>query len=278
MATEATKSKTLGEMMLRVALRLGVQEYDATGRAVLPNDQDRLDICKQSVNDALVRVMKAHDWTAMRPFLTVSMNPIADADSVDGETWRKRLPAGYQSRPVSDWTINDQLAVQPVKDTHASEVLRRRAHLGTHTDLPSIAAVRPMDESETTRGGRWELMVYPDPDRAYTMTAQFRLQPFRLNELDDVHPLGIIHDETIESCAEWLASRRYGEQGPDLQLLEAQYREEMALSIQADTRSETRNKGIMVDPAMDIYSHDSDYYGQHPFKPGLLSYDGSIIT
>lgn len=83
--SEPTSALTFDDLILEVAIQLGVAYYGATGatEAVIPIDVHDLAECKRHVNNGIRRLI--HDapvrgWRALRPLLTVNLWPDVDAD------------------------------------------------------------------------------------------------------------------------------------------------------------------------------------------------------
>ncbi len=84
---------------------------------------------------------------------------------------------------------------------------------------PIYAAVRPKKHIGTeTTGQRWELLLHPVADKAYTLSYQCRLNPESLNESapDTTYPPGgMMHAQTIiASCLAAAEMRFKGSKGP----------------------------------------------------------------
>ena len=70
------------------------------------------------------------------------------------------------------------------------------------SSYPTMAAVRPKEQTTMTTGQRFEIMLYPTPDAAYVLNYRKVILPQMLVDTTLTHPYGgMIHAETIEaSC------------------------------------------------------------------------------
>lgn len=70
------------------------------------------------------------------------------------------------------------------------------------SSYPTMAAVRPKEQTTMTTGQRFEIMLYPTPDAAYVLNYRKLILPQALVDTTLTHPYGgMIHTETIEaSC------------------------------------------------------------------------------
>jgi hypothetical protein len=97
-------------------------------------------------------------------------------------------------------TIEDMYGYPPLSIVHEGKIRALRQQDYSITGVPYLAALRPKTSSGAT-GQRMEMILYPRPDSAYTLSYTYFSLPNKLTT-SAPYPLGgMIHAETImESC------------------------------------------------------------------------------
>jgi hypothetical protein len=112
--------------------------------------------------------------------------------------------------------------------------LRMLRQNNTTTGYPSYAATRMINTFTGASGLRWELLLFPTPNAAYTLSFRYKVLP---GELSDALPYpygGAAHSETIlEACLSVAEQRMDDEAGLHTQL----FAERLAASIAQDQRN-----------------------------------------
>lgn len=143
---------------------------------------------------------KSHSWSFLHPVTTLSTSA--------GE--------GDYTLPDDFGGIEGHLTFEPDKSYEPIIVtgearIRTWRQLETSTGIPTHAAVRPADSAAT--GQRFELLLHPTPDAAYTLTYRYAALPGKL-ENDSDYPLGgMAHAETVLQSCLAVAEQRLEEDG-----------------------------------------------------------------
>ncbi len=75
MAAEPSNARTMSDLMLRVAEKLGIAEYRSTGQLHIPIDQYNFNLCKRYINNGISMFMAdspPKGWRWMRRFMSVT--------------------------------------------------------------------------------------------------------------------------------------------------------------------------------------------------------------
>lgn len=123
-------------------------------------------------------------------------------------------------------------------------IRERYAACQTLTGRPQMAAIRPVKGTEMKRGQRFEVIVWPIPDQAYTLQLRYYLLPEVLSGTLPYAYGGATHAETLlESCLA-IAEERLD----DTRSTHAsKFKERLAASISMDRRSKPQNLGPNLD-------------------------------
>jgi len=123
--------------------------------------------------------------------------------------------------------------------------IRLLQHRNNNPSWPTLAAVRPVKYQTpsvpATEGQRYELLVWPVPDRVYTLRYRYTVLPDAMDGTNNIFPYGgMAHGETIlASClsvAEQMAMDSKS-RGTGMQM--AEYMARLRASIAVDRRSTT---------------------------------------
>lgn len=142
-----------------------------------------------------------HRWTFMTPVATLSTvsgdsdyNMPDDFAGLDGSVGTYSAEAGYSPiNIISEAGIRDLLASA---DT---------------SGRPIYCATRPKTFDAAT-GQRWELLLYPEPDAAYSITYRYTVMPNKLSA-GNPYPLGgPMHGDTIMAAVLAFAAKRFNDE------------------------------------------------------------------
>jgi len=209
----------------------------------------------------------------------------ASADYIEGDDYVLKHDGNYDL-PDDFAGIVDKLIVesenyQPEISIVGEGVIRNSRQQNPQnsdsgsTRRPFYAAVRPKVQT-TTIGQRFEVMFYPLPDKAYTISYAMRVLPEMLVDTSIEYPYGGgSHSETIlASCLAAAEVQVENGHGP----LWAAYKEELSSSITSDN--------AMNSVQFFGYNGDNSDAIHRPFKGrhedrrscnrGLVTYDGEL--
>lgn len=134
----------------------------------------------------------SHHWRFLEP--TTTIDTVASTDSYT-------LPAefGGLSGPITFITADNRWSTLTERDENFIRQARMRDQ-NNITSYPLNFAIRPYD-SDGSDGQRWELMLWPKPDKVYTLQYRYHAYQSALTA-DNPWPLGgEAHGETIlQSC------------------------------------------------------------------------------
>lgn len=143
--------------------------------------------------------------------------------------------------------------------------IREMRQVYTTSYIPQWAAVRAMSATGTT-GQRWEMLFFPAPDAAYTLSYRYSVLQDALS-VTYPYPLGgMYHAETIlQSCLAVAEQKLYDERGIEYQ----KWMELLMASVQMDAGKTQEYFG---------YNGDTSDIGQNPSTVRTLSatYNGLL--
>lgn len=248
-------SQTLGDLMLRLAERTGLALYDEDAAAALPEDADDLAKLKRYVNDGYDRFLRAWPyWTFLDQDITLTLSATGTApESIEGQSWRYRLPPYVSGAPRGNWRYADQTSryVEALSVDRRIVLARRQSIEGSGP--PRYAAVRRLEVREKVAGGSrigWELILEPSPDAAYVLENTFRVRSHVLRERDERHICGADHDAAIAAFAAAAWFEDDAEQQDKAREMKAAAAERLAESIAIDKQARPPTVGRVVDPSI----------------------------
>jgi hypothetical protein len=107
------------------------------------------------------------------------------------------MPDGFYGDMLGKLVYSANTGYLPLEETRDDDIRNRRA-LSSTTGSPVLYAIIPLSGDNARR---WELMVWPTPDAALTVTGRCRLYPNRLIELTDRPAAGFQFDAAIIASA-----------------------------------------------------------------------------
>jgi hypothetical protein len=274
---------TFQDLQIRVAEIYGVASYGLTGdtAAAVPTDTHDLDMVKRLVNDGWRRFIGANaKWNWLLPTFSITFDSTGlSSDNVKTEggdvpaAARYYLPSGFYGQLVSNFTYSPD---GPRTGIHSADELSIRemyAGSSTTTGDPYVFAIRPL----LARGNaterelkRWEVIFFPTPDSAETVTARARIYPNALVNDGDYHAAGFQFDEAVLAAGMAEAEiQREHKAGPK----EKAYMEKLAVAMALDRGSAPRRLGYNGDRS------DGAASNRHPYYSGADTYtSGSTVT
>lgn len=220
---EPSLSLTYSELAKEVGHFLGYGSDDSVWSSEQSDDVDRIvqSGYRQFLNPPLLPGMQViHQWSFLRPVTT--LDTVADQADYD-------LPDNFGGMDGC-LTYDDNNAYPDIKIVGENQIRSARSGTSSMSGRPYLAAVRYKQHSGTP-GQRWEIMFYPTPDAAYTLSYRYRALRNKLTD-SSPYPLGgADHAETIlESCLA-IAERRKDDA---IGLHDGAFKERLAASIAMD--------------------------------------------
>lgn len=236
---------TLERLLIELADELGLAEYGsgADNSAVVPADPNLRDQLTRAVNRGYRAFLNANPrWTFLERPLRLTLSPDGTAgECIDSDPGRYLMPSFVTGNPKGDWTFVDDLGDKDrIIAADALSVRRMRDRTTGTSGTPAYGAVRPLEPAAggTQKAARHELLLFPDPDLAYIIEAEFRITAHDLSDLADRHIAGAEHDLAVLEQAIWQFRKQ---DNPSL----PQPRERLAESIVLDNASRPRRAGEM---------------------------------
>jgi len=207
---------------------------------------------------------KGYKWSFMEPTTTLSLV----ANTAD-----YTLSANFGGL-IGEMTYSaDDNRWFPIELTgeHRIRTLRQRDYSSISSD-PKLAAVRPISSSGSN-GQRFQLMLYPKPDKAYTLSYRYHALPNQLTAANPYPMGGAAHAETIlESCLAVAESRMDNNAG----IHHAAFQQRLAASIAFDQQMHTpEHMGYNGDGSDGgVWSEQANRY----MNGDIVRYNGSYFT
>lgn len=133
-----------------------------------------------------------HNWRFMRPITTLSVTA-ADYDY--------DLPATFGGIEGNlTFALTDTMT-GPIKQVDESDI-RRLREASSSSGTPRFFAIRPKagTPTGTTDGQRWELILWPTPSTACTLTYRYVILPDVITSSQTYSYGGAQHAETVKAC------------------------------------------------------------------------------
>lgn len=220
------------------------------------------------LNDGLRRVYGAHDWSFLRP--------LAEVTTTIGES---EIPLDAKFDAVandSDLTFypDDERWYPPVKWRPDATIRQLEAN-NSETATPVFYSVRTVTFDPTV-GSRKVLVLYPTPDKVYTLKVPMILRPVLLGS-SDIYPIGgeVLSQVMIEAC---LAAAEHNFEERE-HVHEKRFLEQIGLAISADQeRSSPTSLGPDAPRGLRGGYGLNDYaYRLREQRIGSLTFDGDIL-
>ena len=180
-------SPTLGELMLTLATRTGLQKQSSDSRGVgLPTDAGTLSLLRDAINAATAELMRRRTWSWAQVVVVATLDPT-------GVTSPQLDPASIRLSLQS--AVEDYGQVSATFGAYRAGVLRKESpslletrHAQTDAKGPpvcfSLAFDRVTGDGDRARPNLM-LRVWPMPDKAYKLTFRTKLRHVKLQELPE---------------------------------------------------------------------------------------------
>lgn len=136
--------------------------------------------------DSGIRDMLQYNWTFMKPW--------TELDTENG-TWVYELPAIFGGMIGDRLFFETEDARFPVTLRGVGDVMQARVN-SSESGYPRIAAIRPKHHAIAVPQ-RFELLLFPTPDAAYTLTYRYQANVDAITSSGEWPPGGMNHSETI---------------------------------------------------------------------------------
>lgn len=161
---------TFQDLYNEVAKFLGT--YGSSG----PSGTDLTD-AKDIVNNGYRAFIQASDWSFLKPEMELA---------TQSGDWKYDLPEDFGSL-LAGFQFDDDDGYPPLEERSVEWIRDQRA-TNTFTSWPEYYALRTISLDKNI-GTKWELMLYPTPDAAYTLHYRYKAVPTKLESDDDI-PVG----------------------------------------------------------------------------------------
>lgn len=244
--TQTTLVLTFQDFIARVAEYLGVSAY-GTSVAAKPTDTHDLDVCKRLVNDGFRRFFNSNPrWNWVKRLFTITFDPNGTSDKcVGGENWRYYMPNGFYGQILGWITYGGNTGISHLVRRTEQEIRAARSSAETSGE-PGVYDVRPLAGDDA---GRWEIVVWPGPSSARTVTGKCLIYPNKLIEDGDVLNCGPVFDEAVLAAALAEAERQREDSSG---LMESNWAESLVRAIAIDQRTAPTTVGYNADRSDDI--------------------------
>lgn len=248
--------QTVGEILLEMAVRFGVESLPTDGgHAQLP-DRDTEDYRNllAALNSGYRRFLNRRTWSFLNRPLELTMVPGGDGPrNINSDASRYRLPDWCCGGPEGGgpWRYADSLAACTQIETVDYEDVFQLLQTNDASGTPVYAGVRAMDgsgglgDSETG----WEVIFYPRPDSAYVIRADCNMRSHRLVSPHQRHIAGAENDEAIKYEGLWSLFES-DVTNPERDGVKASRDEAVAVAMDRDDRKDRGLVGRLKDAGM----------------------------
>lgn len=225
---ESTLALTLSDLQVEVAFLLGFSRSTSAWtdeEAAVVSSCIRSGLRQFYVPPILPGMVASHEWSFLRPSWTLVILQGALASQLPDDFGTLDGPIYYAG---TDSALPTALPI-----TGEGHIIERRALLPEATGRPTMAAIRPKKGTAQEHGQRFELVLWPTPERDYTINLTYSILPDALTDSRPYPYGGMQHAETIlESCLSYAEQRVDDSAG----VHKAAFMERLAASVSADRR------------------------------------------
>lgn len=235
-------SRTCADLMLDLAREVRVAVYPSDGtKGTLPaSEQDRVRLL-DSINDA------ADDFCTMRAwsFLSTEHDITTTTDgtgttNVAGDERRYLLPMGFQGIDDAFLSWTGANAGGTARHVGRRDINAVVAQAPDSSGAPAMFSVRPCSAVASPSGDQrdqWEVVLWPNPDAAYTLTVPVRRTFVPMVDLTERPFWPSQHDRLVVA----MAKLRYCELWPVGDMDKVLLRERVARLLVQSTNEDERN-------------------------------------
>jgi hypothetical protein len=257
---ESTLALSRSDLEARVGHYLGYGRGAARADAAWTAKQQAT--ITDCLTSGLARFYQANpDWSFLRPSAALALASAASALTLPDDF-------GHLEGPVEVTSPSGSARCFP-------QTGRARSRLSEHPDRtgpPEECDVEPLRSPTASRGQRFQLVVFPAADQAYTLRASYSLHPNALSGLQAYPYGGAAHSETIlAACLSAAEQDVDGAAGVHT----VRYEQLLAVSRQQDARKKPQHFGYNGD-ASGGYGRD---WRRDRLADGLtITFDGATPT
>lgn len=243
-------SRTFGQLVLELGRRLGlavVGDADA-GSIEIPAGTTRNQVV-DAINDGARRVATAYRWSWLEIDVPVLLDVAGTGPlNVASSSMRLRLPSYVVGQPLPPvrWSVpSEGTAIADAgtaKAIHPDDVRRLQLTQPTRGGAPLVVGMMLLQPTKVSERPIPTLLVWPKPDRAYTIEARFRAFPSNLSD-DAERPLWPEAFDALVLAA--AAVELGGRPGQTQDEAEKLYEREMANALKFDQSTRVRTIGTL---------------------------------
>lgn len=221
--------------MAESALTLGYQDFvEAVGYLLFgartTYDEGQTLVINRAIDSGYRTFLSAHEWRFLRPVGTLTA--VAGSDTYALPDDFGSLLSGFDFSPDSGYP-----RAEVTNQGKVSSLLASSSSQGT----PTYAVLRPLS-MDGTSGQRYEVQLYPTPDKEYVMTYEYNMiASYRLRTETPFPVGGFDHGETIKEAMLMEAENSVEDSAG---LHTAKYQARLAESIRIDGRNTPKTLGF----------------------------------
>lgn len=186
--------------LLGVAGReLGDSTLDGNGEIAPPEDTDLLAQARVVVRRAVRRIVSERAWEWLFQTVTVSLVATAGADNIAADAARYRMPFWFNGVSREDFVYSGATAPL-VRIEHVGPNVLANLQQRPSTGDPWAFAFRRLTASASQQPAGWELVCYPTPSTARTITFTAKAFPDLMSDEGHRFLAGSEYDRLIESA------------------------------------------------------------------------------
>jgi hypothetical protein len=242
---------TLSDAVLDLATLMGVAESNDDpddNRPRIPEDRATRDRLIRALNSGLRDMALANiGWSWMTPTIKVNFNTTADSENIDNDIARRQVPGFCDSGFIESPMVIEASTLTPrvVSIATVAEIEAQRAADPGKAGFPIWVALAPVTRRNSGDATTMSMVVFPKPDRAFTVVARVRLTTrLRFTSLGESFPCGAEHMETLKWAAAYkLQVESPLSTGPSVENARAEYLRLLGASINLDKQMQPANLG-----------------------------------
>lgn len=234
-------SDSYRDQLLDLAEAVGQLQHGTDGSIDLPTSAYELGKLQRKYHQGLNLLIADNpdNWYCLRRLITIDFFYDGTlANHVNDDNRRIILPAGICSQPIDEvvWAVQSGADSGLIEIVDWSTIVRRNA-LNQFSGRPQLACVMPCeDQPSSTGANRWEMRLYPKPDRNYYVYALFAFSKHPTLQGDDRHLFGPQHDEMVNAAARW-AYVKTDPSDARYDTFKAEYEQALARGIALDAKN-----------------------------------------